>query len=64
MGLLALITIKNATTDLEKKAKLIDWIMNHKDWLFYLAGSINAEIIVVKRSMKKLEEELKERKLI
>jgi hypothetical protein len=60
---LALIAIQNPQTEIEKKAKLIDWIMNHRDWLFNLAGSINAEIIVVKRAIKNLEEEIKKRGL-
>jgi hypothetical protein len=61
--ILALIAVQNPQTEIEKKAKLIDWIMNHRDWLFNLAGSINAEIIVVKRAMKNLEEEIKKRGL-
>ena len=61
---LALIAVQNPQTEIEKKAKLIDWIMNHRDWLFNLAGSINAEILVVKRAMKNLEEEVRKRGLI
>ena len=61
---LALISVKNPTNEEEKKAKLIDWIMNHRDWLFNLAGSINAEVIVVKRALKYLEEELEKRNLL
>ncbi len=60
---LAKIIVKQSDTEIEKKAKLIDWIMNHKEWLFMLAGSINAQIIVVKRSIKNLENELKNRNL-
>jgi len=55
---LAKIMVKPANTELEKKAKLIDWIMNHKEWLFMLAGSINAQNIVIKRAIKPLENEL------
>ncbi|WP_456480712.1 motility associated factor glycosyltransferase family protein [Nautilia sp.] len=60
---LAKIMVRPSNTELEKKAKLIDWIMNHKEWLFMLAGSINAQIIVVKRAAKNLEKELKKRNL-
>jgi len=60
---LAKIIVKPTNSEIEKKAKLIDWIMNHKEWLFMLAGSINAQIIVIKRSIKPLEEELKKRNL-
>lgn len=55
---LAKIQVQNPKTDIEKKAKLIDWIMNHKEWLFNLAGSINAQIIVIKRSLPSIEKEL------
>ncbi|GAB6074224.1 motility associated factor glycosyltransferase family protein [Nautilia lithotrophica] len=60
---LAKIMVRPSNTEIEKKAKLIDWIMNHKEWLFMLAGSINAQIIVVKRAVKNLEKELKKRNL-
>ena len=61
---LAKIQIKNPKTDIEKKAQLIDWIMNHKEWLFMLAGSINAQIIVIKRALPVIEKELKKEGLI
>lgn len=60
---LAKIMVRPSNTEIEKKAKLIDWIMQHKEWLFMLAGSINAQIIVVKRSSKNLEKELKKRNI-
>ncbi|GAB6045540.1 motility associated factor glycosyltransferase family protein [Caminibacter profundus] len=61
---LAQIQLKNPKTDIEKKAKLIDWIMNHKDWLFMLAGIINSQRIVINRTLPKLEKALKERKIL
>ena len=60
---LAQIQLKNTKTDMEKKAKLIDWIMNHKDWLFMLAGIINSQRIAVIRALPNLENELKKRKI-
>ena len=60
---LAKIMVRPSNKEIEKKAKLIDWIMNHKEWLFMLAGSINAQIIVVKRSLPNLINELEKRKL-
>ena len=60
---LAKIQVKPTNTEIEKKAKLIDWIMKHKYWLFELAGSINAERIVIKRAISPLQEELKKRNL-
>jgi len=61
---LAKIQVKNPTTEIEKQAQLIDWIMNHKEWLFMLAGSINAQIIVVKRALPFIEKELKKEGLL
>ena len=61
---LAKIQVKNPKSDIEKKAQLIDWVMNHKDWLFMLAGSINAQIIVIKRSLPIIEKELKKEGLL
>jgi len=61
---LAKIQVLPSETELEKKAKLINWIMRHKEWLFTLAGSINAERIAINRGKINLENELKKRKLI
>jgi len=60
---LAKIQVAPSDTEIEKKAKLIDWIMKHKYWLFELAGTINAERIVIKRAIPNLENELKKRGL-
>jgi hypothetical protein len=60
---LAKIMVRPSNTELEKKAKLIEWVMQHKEWLFMLAGSINAQIITVKRASKHIEKELKKRNL-
>jgi len=60
---LAKIMVRPSNTELEKKAKLIEWIMQHKEWLFMLAGSINAQLIVAKRAVKNLEKELQKREL-
>ena len=60
---LAKIQVQNPQTDMERKAKLIDWIMNHKDWLFMLAGSINAQNVVIKRALPNIENELLSRNL-
>ncbi|WP_457564613.1 motility associated factor glycosyltransferase family protein [Caminibacter sp.] len=60
---LAKIMVRPADTEIEKKAKMIEWVMQHKEWLFMLAGSINAQRIVIKRSIKNLEDELKKRNI-
>ncbi len=61
---LAKVQVSPSNTQIEKKAKMIDWIMKHKDWLFTLAGSINAERIVINRALPFLEKELKKRNLL
>ena len=61
---LAKVQVSPSNTEIEKKAKLIDWIMKHKDWLFTLAGSINAERLVIKRALPPLQKELQERGLL
>jgi len=60
---LAKIIVRQSDSEIEKKAKLIDWIMQHKEWLFMLAGSINAQRITIKRAIKNLEVELASKKL-
>ena len=61
---LAQVMVRPSNTEIEKKAKIIEWIMQHKEWLFMLAGSINAQKIVIQRSISNLENELKKRELI
>ena len=39
---LAKIMVKNVNTDEEKKAKIVDWIYEHKSWLFFLAGGLES----------------------
>lgn len=50
---LAVLAVQPIDTDEEKKVKLVDWIMQHRLWLFNLAGEINAEREIIKRAMKK-----------
>ncbi len=47
---LAKIMVKNVNTDEEKKAKMVDWIYEHKSWLFFLAGGLDAMKKVVEES--------------
>ncbi len=61
---LAKIMVRPANSKLEKKAKMIEWIIEHKEWLFVLAGSINAQRIAIQRSIKQIENELKNRNLL
>lgn len=50
---LAFIQAAHIKSEDDKKAKLVDWIMNHKYWLFSLAGAINAQRSVIKRAKRK-----------
>jgi hypothetical protein len=61
---LAKIQTRVSNTEIEKKAKLIDWIMNHKEWLFALAGILNSQKIVMKRALVNLVKELEKRNLL
>lgn len=49
---LAFIQASDVTNEEDRKAKMVDWIMNHKYWLFTLAGAINAQREVVKRAKR------------
>ena len=60
---LAKIMVRASNTEKEKKEKLIEWIDHHKEWLFMLAGSINSQIIVIKRSLTPLIQALEKRNL-
>jgi hypothetical protein len=50
--------VRPSNTDNEKKEKIIDWLIAHKEWLFMLAGSINAQIITIKRALPHIEKVL------
>ncbi len=49
---LAVLTVSHSETDEEKKVKLVDWIMQHRYWLFSLAGGIDATREAIKRGKK------------
>lgn len=49
---LALLSVAHSETDEEKKVKLVDWIMQHRYWLFSLAGGIDATREAIKRGKK------------
>ncbi|MDD5052064.1 MAG: DUF115 domain-containing protein [Sulfuricurvum sp.] len=61
---LAKIVVKNSETDVEKKAKLIEWIIAHRYWLFSLAGGIEAELTAITRGRPPLIEVCHRLKLI
>ena len=52
---LALVQVKPTRTEIEKQAKLIDWVMKHKGWLFAIAGSLDTELHIMKEELKYIE---------
>jgi len=52
------------TTDIEKKAKLIDWVMRHRYWLFVIAGGLDAQFTTITRALLEWPKELQERIII
>jgi len=49
---LARIMVRESNTEIEKKAKMIDWIYEHKSWLFFLAAAIENILYLLKNSPK------------
>jgi hypothetical protein len=56
---LAKIQVKKVYTTEEKQAQIVDWIMNHKKWLFTLAGAIDSVIYSMKNELKYIKKEYK-----
>jgi len=56
---LAKVIVQPVNNDIEKKAKIIDWIMKHKEWLFNVAGSIDTQLEIMKEELKYLQKSLK-----
>ena len=56
---LATVTIKPTNTEIEKQAKIIDWIMKHKEWIFTVAGSLDTQIHIMKEELKYIKQEAK-----
>jgi len=56
---LATVTVRPTNTEIEKQAKIIDWVMKHKEWLFTVAGSIDTQLHVMKEELDYLKEEYK-----
>ncbi len=54
---LAKIVVENVETLIEKKQKLIRWLMAHKYWLFSLAGGIDAQLMAISRAQTPLVKE-------
>ena len=52
---LATVQVKPTKTEIERQAKIIDWIMKHKEWLFTVAGTVDAELQVITDALKNLK---------
>ncbi|HEX5329003.1 motility associated factor glycosyltransferase family protein [Sulfuricurvum sp.] len=48
----------------DKKAKLLEWVMAHRYWLFAFAGQINAEREIIQRAILTWPEEIQSRIVI
>ncbi|HQS66669.1 MAG TPA: DUF115 domain-containing protein [Sulfuricurvum sp.] len=57
---LAEVYTSNPQSDIEKKAKLIDWIMRHRYWLFVIAGGIDAQFGTIVKAIEQWSPELLE----
>ena len=44
------IMVRNSEKDIDKKVKMIDWIYEHKSWLFFLAGAIENIILIIEKN--------------
>jgi len=60
----AVLHVSKAETDIEKKAKLVDWIMKHRYWLFALAGGIDAQRLTMIKAIQTWPKELQDQVII
>jgi len=58
---LATIHTKIPKDEFDKKAKKIDWMMSHREWLFEVAGTINAQRDVYARAIKDWPQDWKDK---
>ena len=49
---LAKIMVRESNTEIEKKSKMIDWIYEHKSWLFFLSAAIENIIFIFEDNYK------------
>ncbi len=54
---LARIMVRESNTEIEKKVKLIDWIYEHKSWLFFLAGAIENVLFILNKNLNEVYSE-------
>ncbi|WP_456452494.1 motility associated factor glycosyltransferase family protein [Hydrogenimonas sp.] len=58
---LARIQVRDTQTEIEKKAKLLEWIYAHKGWLFSFAGSIDNAVGAIRKGVQNWPEEMRKR---
>jgi len=54
---LAMVQVKKVSTEEEKQAKIVDWIMKHKEWLFTLAGAVDSVIFQMEKELTHIKTE-------
>lgn len=52
------IMVRPSETELEKKVKMIDWIYEHKSWLFFLAGAIENILFILRENYEEIYKNL------
>jgi len=55
---LARIMVTISDDEIEKKVKMIDWIYEHKSWLFFFAGALENIITVIERNYNEIYNEI------
>jgi len=51
---LARIMVSSSDKEIDKKVKMIDWIYEHKSWLFFLAGALDNIITIMERNYNEI----------
>ena len=49
---LATVLVRNSETEIEKKAKMIEWIYKHKSWLFFFSAALENVIFILEKNAK------------
>ncbi len=60
---LAFIAVKPSKTELEQKAKMIEFLFAHKAWLFMLAGGVDAVLVAIEKNKDLIDKEVEALKL-
>lgn len=60
---LAVIAVKPFKTEIEQKAKMIEFLFAHKAWLFMLAGGIDAVLTAIEKNRELIEQEVEKLKI-